>query len=112
MYVTFTTITYLCLCFIKVVVLAPSSVCFLLPPHIYLRLLSCIGVFHVTAKWHACLSLIVLRVGVKTLYYKIYALSSCTHFSSLTKPNQDKTKCLNKSIMNVPCENHERERLS
>jgi len=49
MRVPFASITYVCLYFIEVIVLAPSSVCFLLPPHIYLHVLSSICMFSVIA---------------------------------------------------------------
>ena len=55
-------ITYLCVCFIKTIVLAPSSECFSNTPHIYLRVLSFICAF------------LALRMGVKTLYSTINGL--------------------------------------
>jgi len=48
-HVIFSNISYICLCIIKIIVLAPSSICFLLSPHNYLRVLSCICVLLVAA---------------------------------------------------------------
>jgi len=68
MRVLFTSITSLRLCFIKVIVLAPSSACFSTTA----TFLSCIYVFLVTA------TRAVLRVGMKTLYIQ-YNLVVCIY---------------------------------
>jgi len=80
MRVTFTIITYICLCFIKVIVLAPSSVLLLLHPHIYVRVLSCICVF---------LESKALREGVQELYntmfFKTHLKTSSTYLMGTAK---------------------------
>jgi len=81
MYVTFTSTTYLCLYFIKVILLAPSSVCF--SSHISFFTVVAYFFYHrmyVFVFFHVCVcSLLLLcmfkstalRVGVKTLWNTI-----------------------------------------
>jgi len=69
MRVPFTIITYICWSFIKLIGLAPSSVCFSTTATIYLHLLSRICVFLLTVMY--AFKSTALRVGVQTLHNTI-----------------------------------------